>query len=276
VGVLVSHAVLGGEPVVGSSARSDRGRVRLVNEDSVLATHPIYLVADGMGGHEHGERASQAIVAAFATLAGTRPLSQDLVLSALQSANTAVHLLNAEAHGASIAGSTVAGVALVLDVRSGSHYWLAFNVGDSRVYEWADGALTQLTVDHSAVQELVDSGAISAAEAASHPQRNVITRAVGVSDVADPDIWLLPAGGNQIFLICSDGLHTEVSDARIAELLRSWGDDESVSIADMLVEAALEAGGADNVSVVVVDSTSPQPDTGSGLAEFREETLPRG
>ncbi len=271
-----THTLSGGEITLKVSARSDRGRVRQINEDSYVATYPVFLVADGMGGHEHGDRASQAVAEAFSPLVGENALSQDAVLSTLRLANAGVRLLGTDAHGLAIAGSTLSGVVLVTGDNGRAQYWMAFNVGDSRVYEWDQDGLVQLTVDHSAVQELVDGGSITAEEAAIHPQRNIITRAVGVGEDMDADIWLLPAGGRQLFLICSDGLTKEISDTRIAELLHRHGDDAGVSLADVLVEAALEAGGGDNVSVVLVDSTLALSAADDGPSpEFLEKTLPR-
>ena len=271
-----THPLSGGELSVRVSARSDRGRVRRINEDSYVAEYPVFLIADGMGGHDHGDRASQAVTAAFAGLVGHDSLSQHTVLDALRLANDAVRQISADAQGTSIAGSTLSGVAFVADANDCDRYWMAFNIGDSRVYEWEDDTLAQLTVDHSAVQELLDDGSIRPEDAATHPQRNIITRAVGFGENSNADIWMLPAGGRQLFLICSDGLTKEVSDERIAQLLRLHLGDDAVSIADVLVEAALTAGGSDNVSVVIVDSTLVLPERAFGSAEqFREETLPR-
>ena len=268
-----------GELSLHVSARSDRGNVREVNEDSFVAAHPVFLVADGMGGHEHGDKASQEVARVFSTLVGETSLSHARVLDALRSANGAVRALGQNAEGDSIAGTTLSGLAFISDSSSVSTYWMAFNIGDSRVYGWDGLALSQLTVDHSAVQELVDGGVISAEEALSHPQRNVITRAVGVEEQIDADVWLLPAAGHQFFIICSDGLTKEISDARMAELLTEHVSEDATTIADLLVDAALELGGRDNVTVVVVESTLLATDLGVGSrapgGEFLEETLPR-
>jgi serine/threonine protein phosphatase PrpC len=171
------------------------------------------------------------------------------------------------------------------DGASGSdgYHWMSFNVGDSRVYSWDDGTLVQLTVDHSAVQELLNRGLITRAEMARHPQRNVITRAVGVDDFVNADIWLTPVGGRQLYLICSDGLTKELGDEEIAAVLRDFRDDHSDDPAERLVAAALAAGGADNVTVVVLESevlagSLPQGGTArivTTLPESLEDTLPR-
>ena len=151
-----------------------------------------------------------------------------------------------------LAGTTLAGVALVQDSPDRAPHWLVFNIGDSRVYGWNGLVLTQISLDHSAVQELVDDGTISAEQAASHPQRNVITRAIGIDGDREPDVWLLPAGGEQTFVICSDGLTKEMDDRAIESVLAVASD---VPVADRLVAAALASGGSDNVTVVVVRST---------------------
>ncbi|UAJ81096.1 serine/threonine-protein phosphatase [Leifsonia sp. ZF2019] len=235
---------------VGVSARSDIGAVRHVNEDSFLAEDPAYLVADGMGGHARGDLASRTALESLArTLQpGSRPTPEEVV-AAIDEANAAVRALSgADESGAAVAGTTLAGVVRVRVPERAAEHWLVVNVGDSRVYEWDGSVLTQLTVDHSAVQELVDAGLISAAQAAVHPERNVITRALGAEDFVDTDTELLPDASRRTLLICSDGLTRELTDERIAAVLASAPEDP----AGELVEAAVAAGGHDNVTVVVV------------------------
>jgi serine/threonine protein phosphatase PrpC len=258
----------------GVSVASDRGLVRAINEDSFLAAPPIFIVADGMGGHAFGDRASQTAAGVLRNeLTAELPLRPAAVLAALQEANLRVQQIGEE----EFAGTTLAGLALVRDSDDARPHWMAFNVGDSRIYQWNDGVLVQLSVDHSAVQELVDDGLITAAEATTHPDRNIVTRAIGVSDRVEPDIWFLPAGGRQSFLICSDGLTKELDDADIAAILATT--DNLTSPADRLVAAALAAGGADNVTVVVIESELVDSATADGhdtsVPERLEETLPR-
>lgn len=256
------------------SAASDRGLVRQVNEDSFLALPPIFLVADGMGGHAFGDRASQTAARVLQNDLSTElPLRPAAVLHAVREANIRVQQIGEE----EFAGTTLAGVALVRDSDDARPHWMAFNVGDSRIYLWGDGILTQLSVDHSAVQELVDEGLITASEAAHHPERNIVTRAIGVADEVDPDVWFLPGGGRRTFLICSDGLTKELDDAAIRSVLAA--EDDDISPADRLVAAALAAGGADNVTVVVVesellDALESRAD-GDAIAQRLEETRPR-
>ncbi|MFF2051470.1 PP2C family protein-serine/threonine phosphatase [Leifsonia sp. NPDC058194] len=235
---------------VGVSARSDIGAVRHVNEDGFLAEDPVYVVADGMGGHARGDLASRTAVESLArTLQpGSRP-TPDEVVAAIDEANAAVRALSgADESGAAVAGTTLAGVVRVRVPEKAVEQWMVVNVGDSRVYAWDGTALTQLTVDHSAVQELVDAGLITEAQAAVHPERNVITRALGAEDFVDTDTELLPEADRRTFLVCSDGLTRELSDARIAAILATQPDDP----AGELVEAAVEAGGHDNVTVLVI------------------------
>ncbi|TFD62979.1 PP2C family protein-serine/threonine phosphatase [Cryobacterium ruanii] len=241
------------------SVRTDVGSVRKVNEDSVLAQSPVFFVADGMGGHAHGDVASQTVLRVFDEhIARDLPSTPERILDAIHSSNDAVRDLSAaDDYGTAVSGTTLAGIAFVDAGDDVGYHWMAFNVGDSRVYTWTDGVLTQLSVDHSAVQEMVDAGLISREDAEKHPERNVITRAIGADEFVDADVWLLPALGEQSFLICSDGLTKELDDAAIARVLamdiRLDGDGRSC--ADILVDEAIEHGGRDNVSVIYVEST---------------------
>jgi len=261
-----------GSALIAHSARSDVGRVRAVNEDSFLAEAPVYLVADGMGGHARGDAASQAVVDTFRRhLEPGVPPTPEQVLDAIHTSNDAVRALSDEGEeGTAVAGTTLAGVVLVDTGDGAGFHWMVFNIGDSRVYAWDGRTLDQLSVDHSAVQELVDAGLIRPDEAERHPDRNVITRAIGADEVVDPDIWLIPAAGRQMFLVCSDGLTKELDDERISSVLA--GDAvHAAGMAGVLVDAALEHGGRDNVSVVVVEST-----IGAGGDDDSDATRDRG
>lgn len=247
-----------GTLTVDACAASDRGLVRRVNEDSLLAKLPVYLVADGMGGHSFGDLASQTLVAAFAALfPDERVARPEEILHAIGEANTNIMGLIDESQApGSVAGTTLTGVALVDADGDGESRWMAFNVGDSRVYGWNGTVLAQLTVDHSAVQEMVNRGLITEAQAAVHPERNIITRAVGSHPRVQTDVWLMPVRGRQLFLACSDGLSKELDDDAIAALLAEHGTSGTPTsdIAQALVDAAVTAGGRDNVTVVVVES----------------------
>ncbi|MFT4258269.1 PP2C family protein-serine/threonine phosphatase [Microbacterium sp.] len=230
------------------AARTDTGLVRAVNEDSVLAASPIFIVADGMGGHEAGDRASAAVVAAFEPLVGTEVALVDIRDALARAASVVEGIAAAHMRGA---GSTVAGAALV--EHEGAPHWLVFNVGDSRVYRHRGSELAQVTIDHSLGQELVDAGELLPGDLATFPQRNVITRAIGGAD-STADSWLLPVVDGERLLLCSDGLCGEVSDEAIRATLTMSGRPESA--ADALIRRALQAGGRDNVSVIVVDVLS--------------------
>jgi protein phosphatase len=169
-----------------------------------------------------------------------------------------------EATGAtSRPGTTVAGIALIES--NGAPFWAVFHIGDSRVYRWGAEGLERMSSDHSVVQRLVDAGQITEEGALTHPQRHMITRALGFGDRAGADFTLLPVEGGQRFLMCSDGLTGDVDDGRIAELMA--GDIEEQALADELVETALRAGAHDNVSVVVVSV--------HGSESADESTIPR-
>ncbi|WP_240665914.1 PP2C family serine/threonine-protein phosphatase [Agromyces sp. LHK192] len=246
---------------------TDRGRRREVNEDSLLAQAPVFIVADGMGGYEAGDRASRAVVDAFRRHAAHGAYTTlDAVREALIAADDGVA---AVAEGTSRgAGSTVTGVALV-DV-DGEPNWLVLNVGDSRVYRHLGTELHQVTIDHSLAQELVDDGSMRREDMRGFAQRNVITRAIGAAD-SSADSWLLPVTNGERLLICSDGLTSEVTDEAIRATLTMAGRPESA--AEALVARANEAGGRDNITVVVVDVVSggrrAPIDDGSGSSSMR-------
>lgn len=230
------------------AAVSDRGLVRTANEDSVLAESPVFLVADGMGGHDAGDAASAAVVDAFRPIVGA-PASVDAVRGALQTAGETVERISDSTRRG--AGSTVSGIALV--EHEGLPHWLVFNVGDSRVYRFHGAELEQVTVDHSLGQEMVDAGRLRREDLATFPQRNVITRAVG-SPGSAADSWLVPVVVGERLLICSDGLTGEVNDESIRATLTMSGRPEA-AVAALLHRAKL-GGGRDNISVVVVDVLS--------------------
>lgn len=232
---------------VDGAAATHVGRIRKLNEDSYLLAEGLAIVADGMGGHAAGDVASRIAIQAFENV-GADPETESLV-AATHDANTRIQeeaLAHPEKAGM---GTTLTGVALI---RSGGvPHWFVFNVGDSRTYRFAEGALQQLTVDHAEVTELIAQGRISPEQARRHPLRNVITRALG-SEPAEPDTWLRPVGGLETFLLCSDGLTGELSDSEIEDILRR--SEGAKATADELVSAAVSAGGRDNVTVIVLRS----------------------
>jgi Serine/threonine protein phosphatase len=237
--------------VLGWGAVTDTGMRRAHNEDSLLARPPMFAVADGMGGHAAGDVASAAVVARLHEVLSGDFLEPGVIDTALRAA-TADIALAADEDELGV-GTTVTGIALT--VQGNGVYWTVFNVGDSRVYLFEDGELARLTVDHSVVQELVDSGAIRPEDAESHPRGNIITRAVGFNVEPVPDYWMLPVRPGLRLLLCSDGLTKEVPDDRLQEQLRA-GRAPGETVQD-LVSAALASGGRDNVTAVVVDVLSP-------------------
>ena len=227
------------------AAVSDVGRRRRANEDSVIVRPPVFAVADGMGGHAAGDLASAAAIARLAELAGRDGVDAERIGASLAQAALDIDGL-AEDIPLGV-GTTVTGA--VLDLTGPS--FAVFNVGDSRVYSFEDGRLSQVTIDHSVVQELVDAGKLSPEEAENHPENNVITRALGFREVPQPDFWTIPLRVGLRLLICSDGLTKELGINRIREVLGAG--TSPAETANSLLEGALEAGGRDNVTVVIVD-----------------------
>ena len=234
-------------------SRTHVGRVRQINQDAVHCDAGLFLVADGMGGHRGGEVASAVTVE---VVAGRAPATVDELTAAIQAANDEV-LRQGELDPELFGMGTTVVAAIPLDDRS---FALA-NVGDSRAYLLRGGELRQISVDHNRVSELLDQGLISAAEARVHPERNIITRALGVERDLDVDTWILDVAPGDRLLLCSDGLVNEVTDTVIEGILRRLADPEQA--ADELLRLALEHGGRDNVSLVVVE----EPGDGGGWDE---------
>ncbi len=235
-------------------AATDVGRVRRVNEDAYLAAPPVFVVADGMGGYQGGDVASAIVVEEFRRLAddGYDPRrGAEVVAATLAACQERITAFIAEQRAGGAAGyqaGTTAVVALL--VEDEGPRWLLANLGDSRIYRWAGGRLDRVSVDHSLVQELIDAGRITAAQAAVHPHRHVVTRALG-GDFADADYFLLPVTAGERLLLCSDGVTEMLDDARVAAVLADAAGASSA--AEALVAAAVEAGGRDNATAVVVD-----------------------
>lgn len=240
------HA-MGGRPPKDSSRRSFAhthiGKVRLLNEDRYLEApeHGLWAVADGMGGHDAGDVAATMTVRALAALCQSpTPLDTDAISRALRYANADIH-----AHMAQRGlrgGCTIA--ALWLSQAHAHIFW----AGDSRVYRSRNGHLERLTRDHSVVQQLLDAGALSAEQAARHPQTNVITRALGVDEGVDIDLSTTDIRSGDRFLLCSDGITGELDDTQLAGFMR----EQPAEIMKMIMTAALAAGGRDNLTLIMV------------------------
>ena len=226
--------------------RTDVGRGRPENEDNLLVDreHGLYAVADGMGGHRAGEVASATAIETLkeAFLGGQR-LDQ-----AVAAANAAVFTKSADDASMRGMGTTLTAIALQDSTALLGH------VGDSRAYLMRDGSVTQVTDDHSLVEQLVREGRLSPEEAQNHPQRAVITRALGIDADVEVDTYRLDLKAGDRLLICSDGLTTMLSDDTIAQTLRRHADPQQA--ADTLVDMANQAGGDDNITVVILDALS--------------------
>lgn len=229
-------------------ARTEVGRRRR-NEDSFGAKFPLFLIADGMGGNRQGEVASALAVEEMMMIAdGVRFVEAREITEALSRAAQRVDQLGA---GCSAPGSTLTGMAI--STHCGRPVARVFNVGDSRTYALTSGEFQLLTRDHSLAQELIDKGRVTDVEARSLPQQNVITRALGAGrgKHVTVDHYLVPLGAGDRFIICSDGLSGEVTDALIEIVSRAVRDPQQ--LADELVTMALTAGGKDNITVLAVD-----------------------
>jgi serine/threonine protein phosphatase PrpC len=230
-----------------TAAVTDPGRRRRQNEDAFVREPPLFAVADGMGGAQAGEIASRLAAAAL------RQPSDDesgdgrkRVVELIQEANRRVYERSSEDEAVSGMGTTMT-VALVED----SAVWIG-HVGDSRAYRVREGSLEQLTEDHSLVAELVRSGKLSPEEAEIHPQRSVITRALGTDPDVDVDVFSVSPEPGDLFMICSDGLTAMVTDDTILEIIEDHRDDLDRS-ARRLVDAANRGGGEDNITVVLFE-----------------------
>ena len=227
-----------------AGSASDVGMLRTLNEDNLLVTADAFAVADGMGGHRGGEVASALALETFD--ANSSEPTLDRMVEAVRAANRAVHehaRANPDVAGM---GTTLCAIAPLGEDRVG-----VVNVGDSRVYLLRGGALFQVSEDHSFVETLVREGRLTRAQAEVHPQRNVITRALGIEPEVDVDAWEFPVASGDRFLLCSDGLFNEVIETDIELLL--VGTTDPTEAAGLLVAAANAAGGRDNITCVVVD-----------------------
>ena len=227
-------------------SRTDIGCLRDHNEDSLVVTPPLFAVADGMGGHAAGEVASEIAVRVLSELAPEHP-DVEALGRAIEEANRAVIQAAREGRGRQGMGTTIA------------------QVGDSRAYLLHQGKLQQLTRDHSLMADMIEAGQLTPEEARTHPQRSVITRALGSDAHLHPDIYEINVETGDRLLICSDGLSGMIFDDQIENTLRRVQDPQRC--ASQLVNEAIAAGGHDNVTVIVADVT--------GYAEVRRKKLAR-
>jgi protein phosphatase len=231
-----------------SSSATDVGLVRTTNQDRALEGDGLFAVADGMGGHVGGETAAQTAIDAFRTTFAGHP-SADGLADAVRQANHAVW--EASRAQAELRGMGTTLTALALVTVDGTEDLTVVNVGDSRGYLYQQGELSQLTADHSLVEEMVRNGELTAEEASVHPQRHILTRALGIEPDVEVDVWHVPPHVGDRILLCSDGLINELGDDEIASVLGQHPDPEDAARA--LVQQARDSGGSDNITVVVVD-----------------------
>lgn len=251
-----------------AAARSDKGQVRSINEDDTLMAPMVdengqvrmgvYAVADGMGGHEQGEVASQMAIEATNDTLGSHPFFQEgmylrddtndeSVLDVLREAVTAA---NRAVYGLKVERNTDMGTTLVLSLVMRSKAYVA-NVGDSRAYLIREGSIRQLTEDHSLVERMVASGQITEAEARLHPQRNLIFRALGTDPQVEVDLFVEQLQVGDRILLCSDGLTGMVPDEALAHIASTERDIDMAC--RQMIRKANDAGGKDNISVVLVE-----------------------
>ena len=253
--------ISGSNSFISWGARSDVGLVREHNEDSFLLRTPLFAVCDGMGGHAAGEVASSIAVKVIGEEA---PNTADDVLlgAAIEAANQAVIEAPQKGIGKPGMGSTASAIFIEGNQMAVAH------VGDSRIYLLHHGTLVRVTHDHSYVEELVDSGQITADEARNHPSRSVVTRALGSDPEMYADHFTLEVSDGDRIILCSDGLSSMILDAEIESIAVSNITPQNA--ADSLVSAALTAGGADNITVIVVDILD------DGLVEKNRRRFTRG
>ena len=248
------------------AARTDVGCVREHNEDTFVAQSPVFAVADGMGGHESGEVASEIAIETLVARAPSKP-DGDALAAAIMAANTAILRGVEEGKGRAGMGTTIIAAQIF-----GEQLVLG-QVGDSRAYLLHEGNLQRLTRDHSLVADMVAQGHITEEEARVHPQRSVITRALGSDITVEPDIYILRISEGDRLMLCSDGLCGMVDDATIEKTMRA--NDDVNECCDALIEAALDAGGSDNVTVVVVDPFSDASKSKPTQRKASEEPKPK-
>ncbi len=253
-------------PALAWGVSTHPGRVREANEDSYVAEPMVLGIADGMGGHQAGEVASQLAVDILRERLSGGAANLDVVVAAVVEANVSIFQsahANANQRGM---GTTLTAIALLREEYDDDLYGadarelVLVNVGDSRAYVHRGGLLRRASIDHSYVQELVATGHITETEARTHPRRNIVTRALGIEPNVRVDTWRLPLVRGDRYVLCSDGLVDEVDDTEIEALIERFDDPQEA--ADELVSLAIQHGGRDNITVIVVDvlvGAAPQP-----------------
>jgi PPM family protein phosphatase len=223
--------------------RTDTGRQRRDNEDNAFVRAPVFVVADGMGGAQAGEVASALAVEEFEHELPDEGSAEERLSTRIREANRRIYERSRVEHEHAGMGTTLTAVYVDDDDLAVAH------VGDSRAYIFRDGTLTRLTQDHSLVEELVRQGKLTEEQAAEHPQRSIITRALGIELDVEVDTWTYPVRAGDVVLLCSDGLTSMIDEDRIVEILS--GEPILDRAAERLIKAANDAGGRDNITVVL-------------------------
>ena len=250
-----------------TTCKTDTGRQRRDNEDSAYARAPVFVVADGMGGAQAGEVASRIAVEAFEQGLPDSGSPEERLAERVREANTQIYERSRADRGRAGMGTTL--TAAYVDE---THVAIA-HVGDSRGYLFRDGSLQRLTQDHSLVDELVRRGKLTEEQAAEHPQRSIITRALGPEPDVEVDTWTYPARAGDVILLCSDGLTSMISEERVKTIL---ADHDSLdAAADALIREANEAGGRDNITVVLFRLEELGADDASGEETMVGVAVPR-
>ena len=245
------HVPFTDQPAVRWGAATDVGLVRMGNEDAFVAEPMVFCVADGMGGHQAGEVASDIAARIIRDRLGTGASNVGVVIASVVEANASIYQAAHASADHQGMGTTLTALVVMRADESNVARFALINVGDSRTYLLRNGELHRATVDHSYVQELVNTGHISEDEARTHPRRNIVTRALGIEPTVRVDTWLVPMVHGDRFILCSDGLVDEVHDDEIAAIAIATGDAQET--AEKLVAKANANGGRDNTTVVVVD-----------------------
>ena len=241
--------------------KTDTGRQRRDNEDNAFVRAPLFVVADGMGGAQAGEVASQLAVEEFHEALPDDGSAEERLINRIRAANRRIYDLSRTQHEHAGMGTTLTAAYLDDDHLAVAH------VGDSRAYIFRDGELTRLTQDHSLVEELVRQGKLTQEQAAEHPQRSIITRALGIEGDVEVDTWSYPMRAGDVVLLCSDGLTSMIGEELIGQILN--GESSLDRAADQLIAAANDAGGRDNITVVLFRLE----DVGGASADVDEPTV---
>ncbi len=226
-----------------TTCKTDTGRQRRGNEDNAYARAPVFVVADGMGGAQAGEVASKMAIDAFEQELPDEGAPEERLATRVREANRQIYERSHSDRESAGMGTTL--TAAYLDETSVA----IAHVGDSRAYMFRDGTLQRLTRDHSLVDELVRHGKLTEAQAAEHPQRSIITRALGPEPDVEVDTWTYPVRAGDVLLLCSDGLTSMIPESRVSEVLAANSALDEAG--DALIKAANEAGGRDNITVVL-------------------------